>query len=81
MQSEDKFITKVASRKFNTKEKKIINPVYFNVGIYLIIPFLLGIFAGIKLDEKFNSKPFFAIIGIILGTASSLYNLWKLTKE
>lgn len=57
-----------------------LNPAYLNVGIYLATPILLGSFIGYQLDIRFHSKPTYFMIFLILGTASSFYNLWKLTK-
>ncbi len=77
------FVKKVAFRKINkNKEKKFeMNPVYFNVGFYLLVPLLLGIFIGYQADKMFKTKPIFVLIGIGFGTISSFYNLWKLLKE
>ncbi len=52
-----------------------------NVGIYLIIPILLGILIGLKLDMVLKTKPLFVISGVVLGTISTFYNLYKLTKQ
>ena len=54
---------------------------YLNIGFYLAIPLLVGVFAGIKLDEIFNKKPLFTIVFIVLGAISTFYNLIRLTKE
>lgn len=67
--------------KKNEKGFKALELTYLNIGLYLIIPILIGVFLGYNMDIWFNSKPFFLIVLLILGTFSSFYNLWKLTKE
>jgi F0F1-type ATP synthase assembly protein I len=54
---------------------------YTNIGFYLIIPLLAGVFLGIKLDEFLKTKPVFTIVCILLGTVASFYNLIKLTQD
>lgn len=79
---EEKFVVKVGQRLKKSRSKKfVLNPVYFNVGLYLIVPLLLGVFLGYYLDKRFHSKPIFTLVGILLGTISTFYNLWKLLKE
>lgn len=67
----------------DAKIKKVfgLSPEFYNSGFYLITPLLLGVFIGFWLDRHFNTKPVFIIAGIVLGTISVFYNLWKLTKE
>ena len=79
---EDDFIQKVFPK--NKREKKdfrALDLTYLNIGFYLITPILLGVLLGYNLDVWFKSKPYFLILFLILGTLSSFYNLWKLTKE
>ena len=77
-------LTKIPTKsKTNIKNKNLnflsINSL--NIGAYLITPILLGVFIGYNLDIYLNSKPIFILFFILLGTFSSLYNLFKLTKE
>lgn len=69
----------------NKKTKKINKDLLsinsLNIGAYLITPILLGVFIGYNLDIYLNSKPIFILFFILLGTFSSFYNLFKLTKE
>lgn len=48
------------------------------VGLNVLIPILLGVYAGIKLDEKFNKNMLFTMTLLILGTLSGFMNLFKL---
>ena len=77
-------LTKIPTKsKTNIKNKNLnflsINSL--NIGAYLITPILLGVFIGYNLDIYLNSKPIFILFFILLGTFSSFYNLFKLTKE
>ncbi|NTU72982.1 AtpZ/AtpI family protein [Candidatus Roizmanbacteria bacterium] len=54
---------------------------YMNIGFYLMIPLLAGVFGGLFIDNKLHTRPAFVISGIILGAIASLYNLIKLTNE
>lgn len=72
------------SKKGTNKSNKNVNFLSINslnIGAYLITPILLGVFIGYNLDIYLNSKPIFILFFILLGTFSSFYNLFKLTKE
>lgn len=76
-------LLKVNERE-HKKEKKATKPVdlgTLNVGYYLIIPILIGIFLGLVLDEKFKTRHMFTGILIFAGGIASFYNLWKLVKK
>ena len=68
-----------ANKKINNQNFLSINSL--NIGTYLITPILLGVFIGYNLDIYLKSKPLFILVFILLGTFSSFYNLFKLTKE
>ncbi len=69
-------------KKKKTGEKEFwLNPMLYNVGIYLMTPILLGVFIGFTLDRILKTKPFFVIIFILLGTIGSFYNFWKIAKK
>lgn len=68
-------------RKTDKINLKKILPVYFNLGFYLITPLLLGVFLGLYLDTRLNTKPIFVLVGIILGTLALFYNLFKIYKS
>ena len=58
-----------------------IPSAYTNLGMYLAIPLLGGIFLGKFLDKKFGTNNLFTITLILFGTISVFYNLIKLYKE
>ncbi len=53
---------------------------YSGIGYVLVVPLILGVVAGLGLDRLFGTR-FFVIVGIIFGTVSSFYNLWKIVKD
>lgn len=58
-----------------------IDPTLLNAGMYLATPILLGVFFGYQLDKRFSTAPFWLLTLLLLGTVSSFYNLWKLSKQ
>lgn len=63
------------------KEDIMLLAKYSSMGYYLITPLLLGVFIGFGLDTFFTTKPFFIVSGIVFGSISTFYNLFKLIKE
>ncbi len=51
---------------------------YMNMGYYLIIPIVFGIFFGLFLDKKFQTNKIFFSIFFPLGVFASFYNLYKI---
>ncbi len=52
-----------------------ITELGFTIGFSLLI----GIGAGWWLDGKLGTKPIFTLIGLFLGLASAIYNLYRLS--
>lgn len=48
------------------------------VGLNILIPILLGIYAGRYLDKKFNKDMIFTMVLLIIGAMSGFMNLFKL---
>jgi len=74
------------SKKDLLRNEKIDSPKFhnleaMNVGYYVVIPILIGIFLGLYLDSRFRTKPTFTLILILLGSVASFYNLYRLTKK
>ncbi|MDO9028212.1 MAG: AtpZ/AtpI family protein [Candidatus Roizmanbacteria bacterium] len=51
---------------------------YLNIGYYLIIPILFGIFFGLFLDNRLKTKKTFLIMFFLIGIFASFYNLYKI---
>jgi ATP synthase protein I len=48
------------------------------VGWYITIAIVLGLLGGLWLDGKFNTKPLFTIIGLIIGILAAVYGVYQL---
>jgi len=53
---------------------------FLNIGYYLLVPLLLGVFLGVLIDRSLKTK-YWVVIMIFLGFAASIYNLYSLTKK
>lgn len=68
----------------NIRQKKTAQKIdfrYIGLGYYLIIPLLLGVFGGLLVDKIFNTKPFFLVLFLVVGTAASFYNLLRVLRN
>lgn len=52
-----------------------------NVGYYLAVPLLVGVFLGQWIDKVFDTKPVFTLTLIIIGMIAAFYNLYKILKD
>jgi len=67
-------------KKRKTDEKfRLIDAM--DLGIYFVVPLLVGLGAGIVLDIKLGTKPLCVIFGLVLGAAGSLFNLLKIVRQ
>ncbi|MFC2026665.1 AtpZ/AtpI family protein [Chloroflexota bacterium] len=51
---------------------------FIGVGWYVGFSILGGVLAGLWLDGKFNTKPLFVIIGLVLGIAIAVYGAYRM---
>lgn len=68
------------------KERKRMGDNYlvaksFNMGYYLVIPILLGVFLGVAIDKVFKTESLFTTLFLFLGIISTFYNLFKIVKD
>ncbi|OGK57278.1 hypothetical protein A3J15_02185 [Candidatus Roizmanbacteria bacterium RIFCSPLOWO2_02_FULL_38_10] len=67
--------------KKNVKNDNLLIANSLNIGYYLVSPILIGVFFGLFIDSKINTKPTFTLIFIVLGLIASFYNLRKIYKD
>ncbi len=67
-------------KKISHRPKKMELANYANIGYYLITPLLIGVFLGLYLDGRFGTS-YLVVIGIIIGSIGSFYNLFKILKQ
>lgn len=62
------------------KNKNVFNNLFLAESTVLSItmPIILCLFLGIFLDKKLNTKGLLTIVFTILGSVTSLYNIYKL---
>ena len=48
------------------------------LGWYVGACIFLGVVGGIWLDNKFNTKPLFVILGLLLGVFTALYGFYRM---
>jgi hypothetical protein len=48
------------------------------MGFYVGVCILAGVFGGLWLDAKFNTKPLFAIVGLILGLILAFWGVYQM---
>ena len=47
------------------------------IGWYIGLSILLGVLAGLWLDDKLNTRPLFVIIGLVLGVSLAFYGFYR----
>jgi F0F1-type ATP synthase assembly protein I len=74
---------KVSEKKSKEKisENDFLLAKSINMGYYLIVPILVGVFIGVALDKYFKTESRFAALFLFLGVLSTFYNLFKLVKD
>ncbi len=68
------------SEKNNKKNPQWIMK-HMNVGFYLAVPLLAGVFLGDAIDRTFQTKPVFTLILLGTGMIAAFYNLFKILKD
>jgi ATP synthase protein I len=72
--------TEIVVKKQQKKDVKWVVK-YMNVGYYLAVPLIVGVFLGGYLDTKFKTKPVLTLALIVLGMIAAFYNLYKIIKD
>lgn len=65
----------------NKEKENLLLAKSLNIGYYLVIPLLLGVFFGVGIDAHFGTKPVFTIVFLILGVVSTFYNLFTIVTD
>ena len=50
------------------------------VGFFIGACILLGVFAGLWLDGKLNTKPIFMIVGLLIGLVVAVYGVYQMLR-
>ena len=50
---------------------------YVGLGVELVIPLLLGLWGGYKLDEWLETEPWLMIAGVVIGMVAGFLNFFR----
>jgi ATP synthase protein I len=50
------------------------------IGFYIAACILIGVFAGLWVDNKLSSKPWFMIGGLLVGLALAVYGVYRMIR-
>lgn len=48
------------------------------VGWYIGVCIILGVWGGLKLDEKFHTTPILVIVGLLAGISLAFYGVYRM---
>lgn len=63
------------------EKEQYIPKEYFNLGMYFLVPLILGLSVGKWLDARYNKDNLFTLLFLSLGILSVFYNLISLIKK
>jgi ATP synthase protein I len=50
------------------------------IGFYIAACILIGVFAGLWLDNKFNTNPLFILVGLVLGLGVAVFGVYRMIR-
>ncbi|MDP9269499.1 MAG: AtpZ/AtpI family protein [Chloroflexota bacterium] len=53
----------------------------FDLGLRLAISVILGLGAGLLLDNWLRTSPVFTLLGMILGIGAAMYTIWIVARQ
>ena len=51
---------------------------YGNLGVEMVVAVFIGVFGGRKIDQWFDTRPIFLILGFVFGAAAGFLNFYRL---
>jgi F0F1-type ATP synthase assembly protein I len=55
--------------------------IAFDLGIRLGISVILGLGAGLLLDNWLRTIPIFTLVGMVLGIGAAMYTIWDVARD
>ncbi len=52
-----------------------------DLGMRLGLSVVIGVVAGVLLDNWLNTSPLFTLIGVVVGVGAAMYSIWDVTKD
>jgi F0F1-type ATP synthase assembly protein I len=59
-------------------ERRLLALRLLGLGWYVATCLVVGVLAGVFLDQRFETKPLFTLLGVLLGTFAGFYGLYKM---
>ena len=50
------------------------------IGFYIAACILIGVFAGLWLDGKLNTRPLFIILGLVIGLGVAVFGVYQMIR-
>jgi F0F1-type ATP synthase assembly protein I len=66
-----------------SEAKKVVRATftYSHVGLFFGVAICIGLFGGLWLDNHFQTKPIFTLVGILVGVISGFRELYRVAKQ
>jgi F0F1-type ATP synthase assembly protein I len=78
----------MSTRQPNDPEKRPANVpppqnwgVVLDLGMRLGLSVVIGVVAGVLLDNWLNTSPLFTLIGVVVGVGAAMYSIWDVAKD
>ncbi|MGH2446721.1 MAG: AtpZ/AtpI family protein [Candidatus Limnocylindria bacterium] len=55
--------------------------VAFDLGIRLGVSVIIGLGAGLLLDNWLKTTPIFVLVGMVLGIGAAMYTIWDVARD
>jgi F0F1-type ATP synthase assembly protein I len=78
----------MSTRQPNDPERRPANApppqnwgVVLDLGMRLGLSVVIGVVAGVLLDNWLNTSPLFTLIGVVVGVGAAMYSIWDVAKD
>lgn len=61
-------------------ERRLLALRLLGLGWYVATCLVVGVLAGVFLDQRLETKPLFTLLGVLLGTFAGFYGLYKMVR-
>ena len=61
-------------------QRRLLALRLLGLGWYVATCLVVGVFAGVYLDQRLDMKPIFTLLGVLIGTFAAFYGLYKMVR-
>lgn len=61
-------------------QRRLLALRLLGLGWYVATCLVVGVLAGVYLDQRLETRPVFTLLGVILGTFAGFYGLYKMVR-